>query len=85
LIPFRKIVRSSILYNRWGELIFHSKKWEERWDGKTSAEKSLLPIGKEGIEDVPIEVYQYIIRYDDGTCEDKEETGVVTVIRPGQK
>ena len=60
------------VYNRWGEVIFHTTSLEEYWDGRYRGE--LMPSG----------VYPWMIRFagDNPDYQDREEiTGKVTLLR----
>ncbi len=55
------------IYNRWGELLFRSKGYDEPWDGRYDGEP--LPVG----------TYYYVIDLNDAGTEDV--TGPVTILR----
>jgi gliding motility-associated-like protein len=61
------------IFNRWGELIFHSNDFRFQWDGKYKSEI------------IPIETYPYIISYKGTKFKDQELSktfsGDVTVVR----
>ncbi|MGI6321520.1 MAG: T9SS type B sorting domain-containing protein [Bacteroidales bacterium] len=57
------------IYNRWGELIFLSEKFDDRWDGKIN-----------GIE-VPSNVFVYRILFTDSFGYEYERVGRVTLLR----
>jgi gliding motility-associated-like protein len=56
------------VYNRWGELLFHSVGYHERWDGKYKG------------QDLPVGTYYYIINLNDPLYPDAF-TGPITILR----
>jgi gliding motility-associated-like protein len=58
------------VYNRWGQLIFQSKNWQEKWDGKLNGVLQ------------PAAVYVWMLRYNDRTTKQPVfKKGTVTLIR----
>ena len=55
------------IYNRWGERVYHSKKYEEPWDGRNLKGKKL-----------PMDSYYYVIDLHNG---EEPIVGTVTIIR----
>ncbi len=58
-----------LVFNRWGEQIFMSAVPDEGWDGTAGGEQS------------PAGVYAWVLKYKDGSGQEKEKRGVVTLIR----
>ena len=56
------------VYNRWGELLFHSEGYDEPWDGKYKG------------EDLPVGTYYYVIDLKDGMYPEPLN-GPVTIMR----
>ena len=61
------------IYTRWGELIYHSENPEFKWDGKF--EGMPLPEG------VYVWRIDYSMRLIDGSIEEREAMGTITLLR----
>lgn len=57
------------IYNRWGELLYHSTSLEDGWDGTFQG------------KDVQMDVYLYVIRYSGFHGAPQEKSGTITLLR----
>jgi gliding motility-associated-like protein len=58
------------VFNRWGQLVFEAENYANDWEG-TAANGGDLPSG----------AYYFVFRYDDGSGEEKEARGSLTIVR----
>ncbi|MFZ9846762.1 MAG: T9SS type B sorting domain-containing protein, partial [Flavobacteriales bacterium] len=57
------------IFNRWGNVMFHSNTPNEGWDGKTAAGEA------------PMEVYAYMLYYKDEWGKEQKYIGHFSLIR----
>ncbi|MFB6305557.1 MAG: gliding motility-associated C-terminal domain-containing protein, partial [Flavobacteriales bacterium] len=57
------------IYNRWGQRLYHSKGYDEPWDGTYNNEP------------VPAGTYYYVIHLNDNTVDKQVYTGPITILR----
>ncbi len=58
------------VYNRWGQLVFEAENYANDWEGTAPNGGNLAP-----------GPYYYVFRYDDGSSEEKETRGSLTIVR----
>ncbi|MFH2143116.1 MAG: PKD domain-containing protein, partial [Bacteroidota bacterium] len=59
------------IYDRWGEVIFETRDFNENWDGRVKGQFISAPLG----------VYTWLVIYKDLQNIEHQETGAVTIIR----